>query len=99
MASDSAAHPLLSSCTGLALSSWHCSSLFARNLSHSFNPGWPYSAAFLLCWQALNPQSKHLYHAALCIFSCCSFYMEFTPLSVSFITKELHTFVLQAAQN
>src|SRR6218665_2984152 len=36
-------------------------------------------------------------YAASCILSCCSFYLEFTSLTDSVVTKELHTFALQAA--
>src|SRR6218665_2481758 len=53
--------------------------------------------AFLFWWQTLSSPCKHLDYAASCILSCCSFYLEFTSLADSAVTKELHAFALQAA--
>src|SRR6218665_3768647 len=55
------------------------------------------SASFLFWWQTLRSPCKHLDYAASCILSCCSFYLEFTSLADSVVTKELHAFALQAA--
>src|SRR6218665_2305323 len=48
-------------------------------------------------WQTLSSPCKHLDYTASCILSCCSFYLEFTSLADSAVTKELHAFALQAA--
>src|SRR6218665_3883275 len=47
--------------------------------------------------KTLSSPCKHLDYAASCILSCCSFYLEFTSLPDSVVTKELHAFALQAA--
>src|SRR6218665_45643 len=47
------------------------------------------SASFLLWCQTLSSPCKHLDYAASCILSCCSFYLEFTSLADSVVTKEL----------
>src|SRR6218665_991853 len=58
---------------------------------NSVDLGWASSASFLFWW------CKHLDYAASCILSCCSFYLEFTSLADSAVTKELHAFALQTA--
>src|SRR6218665_224413 len=97
LASHSAAHLLQSCCAGMALSYRLCPSLLAGTLSTCVDPGWASSASFLFSWQTLSSPCKPLDYAASCIFSCCSFYLEFTSLTDSIVTKELHTFALQAA--
>src|SRR6218665_765848 len=91
-ASHSAAHLLQSCCAGMALSYRHYPSLLAGTLSPCVDPGWASSASFLFCWQTLSSPCKHLDYAASCILSCCYFYLEFTSLADSVVTKELHTF-------
>src|SRR6218665_153816 len=83
-----------SCCAGVALSSRHWPSLLAGTLSPCVDPGWASSASFLFWWQTLSSPCKHLDHAASCILSCCSFYLEFTSLADSVVTKELHAFAL-----
>src|SRR6218665_119117 len=43
----------------------------------------------LLWWQTLSSPGKHLDYAVSCIVSCCPFYLEFTSLADSVVTKEL----------
>src|SRR6218665_3622685 len=97
LASHSAAHLLQSCCADMALSYRLCPSLLAGTLSPCVDPGWASSASFLFWWQTLSPPCKHLDYTASCIHSCCSFYLEFTSLADSVVTKELHIFALQAA--
>ena len=66
-------------------------------ISPCVDPGWASSASLLFWWQTLSSPCKHLDYAASCILSCCSFYLEFTSLTDSVVTKELHAFALQAA--
>src|SRR6218665_3109909 len=66
---------------------WHCLLGIAGTLSPCIDPGWLPSASFLFWWQTLSP-CKHLDCAALCILSCCSFYLEFSFLTDSIVTKE-----------
>jgi len=40
----------------------------------------------------LSSPCKHLIYAALCILSCCSFYLEFTSLADYIVTKELFSY-------
>src|SRR6218665_2731485 len=47
------------------------------------------------CWQTLSSPCKHLDSAAPCILGCWSFYLEFTSLADSIVTKELHAFALK----
>src|SRR6218665_2041631 len=78
---------------------WHCLIGFAPvYLQELCRPvltsGWASSASFLFWWQTLSSPCKHLGYAASCILSCCSFYLEFTSLADSVVTKELHAFAL-----
>src|SRR6218665_2602813 len=70
-----------------------------RNSSPCVDSGWALSASFLFWWQTLSSPCKHLDYAASCILSCCSFYLEFTSLADSVVTKEPHAFALQAGYN
>src|SRR6218665_2241242 len=45
--------------------------------------------------QTLSSPCKLLDYAASCILSCCSLYREFTSLTDSIVTIELHAFALQ----
>src|SRR6218665_1947289 len=81
-----------SCCAGVALSSRHCPSLqnvFAGTVSPCIGPGWPSSASFLFWWKTLSSPCKHVDYAASCMLSCCTFYLELTPLADSIVTKEL----------
>src|SRR6218665_1125321 len=60
-----------------------------------YDSGWQSYASFPFCWQTLSSPCKHLDFAAPCIFSCCSFYLEFTSLADSIVIKELHAFALK----
>src|SRR6218665_3932448 len=72
---------------------WHCLLGFAPvYLQELCRP-----VSTLVGRQALRSPCKHLDYAASCILSCCSFYLEFTSLADSVVTKELHAFALQAA--
>src|SRR6218665_1784209 len=79
-------------CWYMALYYRLCPSLLAGTLSPCVDPGWASSASFLFRWQTLSSPCKHLDYAASCILSCCSFYLEFTSLADSAVTKELHAF-------
>ena len=87
---------------GVAVLVWHCligfAPVYLQELCRPGNdPGWPSSASILFWWQTLSSPCKHLDYAASCILSSCSFYLEFTSLANSVVTKELHAFDLQAA--
>src|SRR6218665_1992546 len=96
--SHSVAHLLQSCCAGVALFYRHCPRLLAGTMSPCVDTVWPSSASFLFWWQTLSSPCKHLDYAASCILSCCSFYLEFTSLADSIVTKKLHAFALQAAK-
>src|SRR6218665_1053392 len=98
LASSSAAHLLQNSYPGLALSSWHCSSVLAGTLLLSITLVGSRALCSSFGGKLFSPQRKPLDHAK-CILSCCSFHLEFTPLTDLIATNELHTFVLQTAQH
>jgi len=81
---------------------WHCLIGFAPVYLHELrrpciDPGWPSSVSFLLWWKTLVPRVNTSTNAAPSILNCCSFYLDFTSLADSIVTKELHAFALQAA--
>src|SRR6218665_3029910 len=78
----------------MPMSSRHCPSLLAGILSPCIDPGWPSYASFHFWLQTRSSPCKHLDSAAPCILRCCSFYLEFTSLADSIVTKELHAFAL-----
>src|SRR6218665_2072960 len=69
--------------------------LLAGILLPCIDSGWPSCASFLFWWQTRSSSCKHLDSAAPCILCCCSFYLEFTSLADSIVTKELHAFALK----
>ena len=74
-----------------------CPSLLAGTLSPCVEPGWASSTSSGGKPEEVLSPCKHLDYAASCILSCCSFYLEFTSLADSVITKGCYAFALQAA--